>query len=128
VAEGRNNAVEREATLPVNDPSFLEKQDVDVQDEFFHKFFVERARRDEMKGVVRGSHKADDEEDEAFDIAENFDTAQTVNICVGGLHLVTRDDACSLSPCSTVSLYCSLNKRGKAIPKRKPLSIHLRKS
>jgi len=128
VAERRNNTVERDTTLPVNDPSFLEKQDVDVQDEFFHKFFVERARRDEMKGAVRGSRKAYDEEDEAFDIAENFNTAQTVSICVGGLRLVTRDDACSLFLRSTVSLYCRLKKLGKLIPKRKPLSIRLRKS
>jgi ribosome biogenesis protein MAK21 len=77
VAERRKSA-EDEMTLPVNDPSFLKRQDVDVQEEFFHKFFVERARRDEMKGIVRGGSEADDE-DEAFDIAENFNTDQTVS-------------------------------------------------
>jgi transcription initiation factor TFIID subunit TAF12 len=64
----------------------LEKDHVNEQDEFFQTFFVERARRDEIKGVVRNKTNADEneEEDEAFDIAENFTTGQTVSICVCG--------------------------------------------
>lgn len=70
--EGRIQAL---ISLPVNDPAFLEKENVSEQDEFFHKFFVERARRDEIKGIVRNKPKSDegDEEDAldgAFDAAE----------------------------------------------------------
>lgn len=84
VAERRANAVEKESSLPLNDPSFLEKQDVNEQEEFFHKFFVERARRDEKKGIVRERNRDDnDEEDEAFDIAEKFNTDQSVRTFVG---------------------------------------------
>jgi ribosome biogenesis protein MAK21 len=74
----RNNAAEAQQ-LPVNDPSFLEKDYVNEQDEFFQTYFAERARRDEIKGVVRNKTNADEneEEDEAFDIAENFTTGQT---------------------------------------------------
>merc|ERR1711935_773107 len=68
-----------------NDPSFLEKSDVNEQDEFFHQFFMERARRDELKGITR--HEVDPEsiedsdndsmleaaEDQALDAAEEAD-------------------------------------------------------
>lgn len=70
----RRSAIE-ESSLPVNDPSFLEKEDITEQEEFFHKFFVERARRDEIKGVMRGKGDADVpeevEEYNALDIAED---------------------------------------------------------
>ena len=49
--------------LPVNDPSFLDKKDVSVEDEFFHKFFLERARRDQIKGVVRHRTNVDSNEE-----------------------------------------------------------------
>ena len=60
----------------MNDPSFLEKTDVNEQDEFFHQFFVERARRDELKGITR--HAADEDSDDDDSIAEDqaFDTAE----------------------------------------------------
>ena len=54
--------------LAINDPDFWKKQkDASEQDIFFQKFFVERAKRDEIKGVVRGK-KA--EEVDALDEAE----------------------------------------------------------
>ena len=65
--------------LPVNDPSFLEKTDIDEQDEFYHKFFVERARRDEMKGTVRGKNTKADDEYKAFDLAENINLEHKVS-------------------------------------------------
>mmetsp|Transcript_23144 Transcript_23144/g.54726 ORF Transcript_23144/g.54726 Transcript_23144/m.54726 type:complete len:1005 (-) Transcript_23144:186-3200(-) len=83
--------IEMKLGLPVNDPSFLKETDVNEQDEFFHQFFMERARRDELKGIIR--HKAngsdnedsDDDkirktaEDEAFDVAED-----SIGLGVGG--------------------------------------------
>jgi ribosome biogenesis protein MAK21 len=76
----------RLSSIPVNDPSFAQQQEVDVQDEFFHKFFVERARRDELKGIVRhkaGSSSVENseeaqqflEEQNALDKAEDWDGA-----------------------------------------------------
>jgi ribosome biogenesis protein MAK21 len=66
--EGKFNAL---LSLPVNDPEFLKKESEKVAEgeEFFHKFFLERAKRDEMKGVVRGKDVRTDE-DGAFDNAE----------------------------------------------------------
>ncbi len=67
---------------PVNDPSFLRQQQVSAQDEFFQKFFAERARRDEIKGIVRKSsdpRDGDEEEDEAFDTAEANEVDQDVS-------------------------------------------------
>ena len=49
----RNKNTAKAQQLPVNDPSFLQQDHVNEQDEFFQTFFVERARRDEIKGVVR---------------------------------------------------------------------------
>jgi hypothetical protein len=46
IAERRSatgSVLESQLSLPVNDPSFLEKEGIGEQDEFFHTFFVERA-------------------------------------------------------------------------------------
>ena len=54
--------------LAINDPDFWKKQkNASEQDIFFQKFFVERAKRDEIKGVVRGKKP---EEVDALDEAE----------------------------------------------------------
>jgi ribosome biogenesis protein MAK21 len=71
IAERRSGAdgtIQARLELPMNDPSFLEREDVGEQDEFFRKFFVERARRDEIKGITRGNKQPMD--DEALDSAE----------------------------------------------------------
>lgn len=49
----RRNASENaiRSSVPVNTPGVLDREQVNPQDEFFRKFFVERARRDELKGV-----------------------------------------------------------------------------
>ena len=87
VAERKSGLSGVSALLPMNDPSYLESKNVSEEDSFFHKFFVERARRDGIKGIVRGAgaslNKEDkddsDLEDEALDAAEadelidNFD-------------------------------------------------------
>lgn len=72
IAAGRKTASEKILGLPMNDPSFLEAENVPAEEKFFHQFFVERAKRDEIKGIVRGSGEKgrDDEEDEALDAAE----------------------------------------------------------
>merc|ERR1712226_1484256 len=66
---------------PVNDARFLGlgKERIDTQDQFFHTFFVEQARRDKMKGISR--HKSDKstedlDEDEGFEMLENSQVAQ----------------------------------------------------
>jgi len=59
----RNGKLQAQLELPLNDPSFLDRTDVNEQDEFFHRFFVERARRDKLKGVKRNSLNAVDIED-----------------------------------------------------------------
>jgi ribosome biogenesis protein MAK21 len=70
---GRKTLPAKSTGLPMNDPSFLESENVSAEEKFFHQFFVERAKRDEIKGVVRGNDRTkdrDDEEDEALDAAE----------------------------------------------------------
>lgn len=52
---------------PVNDPSFLKRNDTEIHDDFFRKFFVERASRVKVFGAKR---KVVDE-DGALDLAEN---------------------------------------------------------
>lgn len=132
VAERRNIVTKEKSALPVNDPSFLEKQTVDVQEEFFHKFFVEQARRDEMKGVVRGSRREEKEdEEEAFDIAEKFNADQTVRIRerrLASVVAIMPSLSVVLTPFIHSLSHYSLKKLGKQIRKRKLLSIRLRKS
>lgn len=77
VAERRSfpvGSIESRMSLPVNDPAFLTKRDVDVQDEFFKRFFLERARRDEIKGISRPNKDGEDEDDVIDDVeAAAFD-------------------------------------------------------
>ena len=77
--EGAEHALK---ALPVNDPSFLHKEDIDEQEEFYYKFFAERARRDDVKGIRdRDSSRADDEEeDAAFDMAEGINVDHHVSL------------------------------------------------
>jgi ribosome biogenesis protein MAK21 len=76
---GTDGYIQARLELPMNDPSFLEREDVNEQDEFFQKFFVERARRDEIKGIARSANKVDDMDEEEREVAEEeaFDTAET---------------------------------------------------
>jgi ribosome biogenesis protein MAK21 len=70
VAKRRSVMEEAESALkalPVNDPSFLKKTHIDEQDEFYHKFFVERARRDEIKGTDRAKKSEVNDDDEGED-------------------------------------------------------------
>ena len=72
---GLEGGVNAASSLPVNDPDFWKKQkNSSEQDDFFQKFFTERAKRDELKGVVRGKKE---EEADALDEPElkeaNFD-------------------------------------------------------
>jgi len=76
----RSANVEVRLDLPLNDPSFLEKTDVNEQDTFFHQFFMERARRDELKGIIRNTKNSstEDSDDDSMDAAQDqaFDTAE----------------------------------------------------
>ena len=80
----RKSGLSGSMALPMNDPSYLGSKNISEEDSFFHQFFVERAKRDEMKGIVRGSSANQDKddsdlEDEALNAAEademiaNFD-------------------------------------------------------
>jgi ribosome biogenesis protein MAK21 len=83
-----DGAIQAHLSLPVNDPSFIDQETVNEQDEFFHKFFVERARRDEIKGIVRGKPAIDPEDQEEVENAvmdaaeegEGFDVQQKVRV------------------------------------------------
>lgn len=77
---GTESQIQTRLELPVNDPAFLERESVSEQDEFFLKFFTERARRDEIKGIMRksdqeldGDDDIEDAEVEALDAAEEAD-------------------------------------------------------
>jgi len=84
----RKSGLSGSMALPMNDPSYLQSTtNISEENSFFHQFFVERAKRDEIKGIVRGSgaagndndKDASDLEDEALEAAEademidNFD-------------------------------------------------------
>ncbi|GAX20212.1 ribosome biogenesis protein MAK21 [Fistulifera solaris] len=62
--------------VPVNDRSFLQKNEVSPEDEFFFRFFEERAKRDEVKGIVRykdtkkGKKDYDDDSQDLLDKME----------------------------------------------------------
>lgn len=61
------------SSLPMNDPKFWTKGKViSEQDNFFQKFFAERAKRDEIKGIVRGKKEGEEELD-AMNAAEAKD-------------------------------------------------------
>lgn len=62
------------SSLPVNDPKFWKQGNnaISEQEEFFQKFFVERAKRDATKGIVRGK-AVKSEEDDAFENEEGKD-------------------------------------------------------
>lgn len=79
---------------PVNDPSFLKRKNIDVQDEFFRKFFVERRRRDEIKGITRREDGAMDE-DGALDAAE-VAVADDRTVSLIALCICTRAFCCFL--------------------------------
>jgi ribosome biogenesis protein MAK21 len=59
---GNERRIEGHFALPFNDPSFIRQREVDVEDQFFHQYFVERAKRDETKGVVKREEDADETE------------------------------------------------------------------
>lgn len=89
---GTDGAMQAYKSLPVNDPSFLRKDDVNEQDVFFHKFFVERARRDDIKGIVRGKPTMDEDEMEdvvmdAAEEAEGFDGGLEQTVSRGGMDI-----------------------------------------
>jgi ribosome biogenesis protein MAK21 len=66
IAERRSGTVshiQNMFALPVNDPSNLNRKYFKAEEEFFHNFFVEQARRDKSKGVVR--HKSEREKIES---------------------------------------------------------------
>lgn len=58
IAAGRKTTSEKAMGLPMNDPSFLEAENIPAEEKFFHQFFVERAKRDEIKGIIRGNGDA----------------------------------------------------------------------
>ena len=80
----RMNRLHSRLELPVNDPSFLEKTDVNEQEEFFHRFFVERARRDDLKGIKRNKDNKDDSSQASVDDDQAFHAAEEAEIDGGG--------------------------------------------
>jgi ribosome biogenesis protein MAK21 len=61
------------SSKPVNDPAFLKKRNVDVADNFFQMFFLERSRRDEIKGISRKRDRDEDDDsisDASFDVLD----------------------------------------------------------
>ncbi|KAL7569102.1 hypothetical protein ACA910_016937 [Epithemia clementina (nom. ined.)] len=71
---GVASLAQRKRALPFNDPSFLERKDVPVQDEFFHQFFLERAKRNNMRGASPKKQQPD--EDEVEEHASAVDSIQ----------------------------------------------------
>lgn len=69
----RKSGLSTMTALPLNDPSYLKATEIAEDEKFFHQFFVERAKRDEIKGIVRGTGEGKDDsdlEDEALNATE----------------------------------------------------------
>eukprot|EP00554_Chaetoceros_debilis_P006055 CAMPEP_0194075016 /NCGR_PEP_ID=MMETSP0149-20130528/2065_1 /TAXON_ID=122233 /ORGANISM="Chaetoceros debilis, Strain MM31A-1" /LENGTH=1027 /DNA_ID=CAMNT_0038755353 /DNA_START=24 /DNA_END=3107 /DNA_ORIENTATION=+ len=71
---GLQGGVEALKSLPMNHPDFWakSKSNLPEQEEFFQKFFTERAKRDDFKGIVRNTQSKNDSDDEdvALDASE----------------------------------------------------------
>jgi len=78
---GLQGNVQALSSLPVNDPDFWKKgNSISEQEEFFEKFFIERAKRDTIKGIVRGKKN---EEYDPFEEAEDREI-DTLGVGSGG--------------------------------------------
>jgi len=78
----RKSGLSGNMALPMNDPSYLESRKIPEEDKFFHKFFVERAKRDQIKGIIRGSCANKDKndyelEEKALDATEANEADET---------------------------------------------------
>lgn len=139
IAERRNGMeLQRQSRLelPVNDPRFLEQERVSEQDEFFLKFFSERARRDRNKGIKRqGESSSDTDDDGDGEDVESIDAeADPAEETCGG-DLATKSVRYTLNLKSneivaylTTLLSCSFqswSKLGRLTQKRKLLLILL---
>ena len=75
---GVENKLGSRASLPMNDPSLLDDgHAIAADEEFFRKFFIERAKRDEVKGITRGKGDRPDGEDDSDAEFEAIDAAET---------------------------------------------------
>jgi len=60
----RGNTTDPNSFVPLNDPSLLQQKPTNIaeEDKFFYRYFEERARRDEKKGIARNIKKLSAEE------------------------------------------------------------------
>ncbi len=66
---GLQGSLKAMKSLPMNDPEFwAKKRNISEEEEFFQKFFLERAKRDDIKGISR--NKVDEIEPEADTLHE----------------------------------------------------------
>ena len=90
--------IETQVNQPVNGPAFLRQHNVDDADKFFHKFFLERARRDDINGVSQENDDEDDldAEDEEFDMLEEHQIDHVVRMReASNLHPETKTNGIS---------------------------------
>mmetsp|Transcript_3763 Transcript_3763/g.7196 ORF Transcript_3763/g.7196 Transcript_3763/m.7196 type:complete len:988 (-) Transcript_3763:442-3405(-) len=67
---GLQATIKAAKSLPINDPAYWTKQkNISEDDDFYYKFFVEKAKRDEIKGI----DKSKKSEDDVLDLAEGKD-------------------------------------------------------
>ena len=87
---GMDDLMRTRLQLPMNDPAFLQLENVSEQDQFFQRFFTERARRDEIKGIARAGNNEESDDDEvgnaedgaldAAEEAEGLDIGKSVSL------------------------------------------------
>jgi len=70
---GLGGGIKMRTSLPMNDPSYLKTANVAGEDQFFHSFFAERAKRDDLKGIVRGPGDARAQDPDAQDPDDGSD-------------------------------------------------------
>jgi len=92
IAERRSGMelqIQSRRDLPVNDPKFLEQDHVSEQDDFFLKFFSERARRDQMKGMKTHGESSGTDDDEIELTDDEEESAEEI----GGVDFATKSFA-----------------------------------
>ena len=75
--KGIEGTILAKSALPMNDPSHLQNNQVNENEEFFNKFFLERSKRDEIKGIKR--KQVLENNDDTDDTDDNIDVVTDTN-------------------------------------------------
>lgn len=123
---GVDTQIQARLELPVNDPRFLEQEQVNEQDQFFHNYFTERARRDGLKLVSHEkeapTNDTEPDEDETFETVGDNDWDPNKRVSIFETQRTTFKIVCEMIALTDRILFRSLktsSKTGRKIRMRK---------